>query len=255
MFFLQSKSSVSLRPQYKIMLELSDRTLPLIVSENSRAKRLTLRIEAGGKGIRVTVPPATNENDVLHFIERYRGWIEGRVHRLPPPQETPMLKAGAFVPIFGIPHEIIHREGRGTVEIQTNDADGKTSKIIVYGESAHLPRRISDALKKQAELKIAPLVRKYTTIVGRKPVSVRYKDTKSRWGSCSADGHLSFSWRIAMAPSGVVNYLVAHEIAHLIEMNHSPRFWALCEKLCPETKRYRAWLKRNGQALHAIDFG
>ncbi|MHC5306190.1 M48 family metallopeptidase [Bartonella sp. LJL80] len=253
MFFLSRKTSVPTTRSYEQDFTLSDRILPLRVSESQRAKRLTLRIETGGKALRVTTPPATKAAEVMRFVERHRGWIESRIARLPPPQDTPMLKAGAFLPIFGIPHEIVHKDGRGTAEIVAETQD-RPAHIIVYGDAAHLPRRLSAALIKQAEQTIAPLVAKHAATVGRKPVSIRYKDTKSRWGSCSADGHLSFSWRIIMAPKGVINYLVAHETAHLIEMNHSPRFWALCEKLCPESKRYQAWLKRNGQALHAIDF-
>ncbi|WP_297323135.1 SprT family zinc-dependent metalloprotease [uncultured Bartonella sp.] len=237
----------------QLTLELSDRLLPLTIVKSERAKRLTLRIEAGGKAVRVTVPPSTSQNQTMNFVERYRGWIEKRISHLPPPQDTPMLRVGVFIPILGHPYEIVHGKGRGTVEIVPDD-DKKGGKIVVYGESEHIPRRLSDALKKQAALVIAPLIVKHSAIVGRKPASVRYKDTKSRWGSCSADGHLSFSWRIVMAPFGVINYLVAHETAHLAEMNHGTAFWSLCEKLCPNAKQYQAWLKRNGQALHAIEF-
>ena len=132
---------------------------------------------------------------------------------------------------------------------------GEEPQLVVHGDLAHLPRRLAAFLKKQAAQTIAPMVERHASAVGRMPKSIRYKDTISRWGSCSAEGHLSFSWRIVMAPRGVIYYLFAHEVAHLIEMNHGPGFWRLCEKLCPETRRYKAWLKRNGQALHAIDFG
>lgn len=253
MLFSRSQSDISQSKMFHRTLELSDRCLPLTIVKNERAKRLTLRIETGGKAVRITMPPSTSLADALHFAERYRGWIEKRISHLPPPQNTPMLKAGKSVPILGHPYEIIHNNGRGIVKIIPN-SDKKGGQIIVYGDSAFIPRRISDALKKHAALVIAPLVVKHSAIVGRKPTSVRYKDTKSRWGSCSADGHLSFSWRIVMAPFGVINYLVAHETAHLVEMNHGANFWSLCEKLCPNAKQYQAWLKRNGQALHAIEF-
>ncbi len=253
MFFSRSHTDALKPKKLESTLQLSDRLLPLTIVRNERARRLTLRIEAGGKGVRVTAPLRTSHDEIMHFVERYRGWIENRISRLPPPQNTPMLKEGVFIPIFGYPYEIIHREGRGTVDIIQND-DGKGGKIIVHGDSQYMPRRIAEALKKQAAHTIAPLVAKHCATVGRKPVSIRYKDTKSRWGSCSADGHLSFSWRIVMAPLGVIDYLVAHETAHLIEMNHSAKFWSLCEKLCPRTKECKAWLKRNGQALHAIEF-
>lgn len=88
------------------------------------------------------------------------------------------------------------------------------------------------------------MVKSYAHKIGREVKSIRYKDTKSRWGSCSVDGRLSFSWRLVMAPKEVFEYVVAHEVAHLIEMNHGPRFWTLCEKLCPNSKVYRTWLKK-----------
>lgn len=253
MFFPRSHPATSRLKMSRLTLQLSDRSLPLTIVKNERAKRMTLRIEAGGKAVHVTTPPSTSQDEAMQFVERYLGWIEKRISRLPPPQDTPMLKAGVFIPILGQPYEIIHSHGRGTVEIIPDD-NKKGGKIIVYGDSTYIPRRISDALKKQAAQVIAPLVVKHSAVVGRKPTSIRYKDTRSRWGSCSADGHLSFSWRIAMAPFGVINYLVAHETAHLIEMNHGTHFWSLCEKLCPNAKQYQAWLKRNGQALHAIEF-
>jgi predicted metal-dependent hydrolase len=97
-------------------------------------------------------------------------------------------------------------------------------------------------------------VMKYTATIGRRAKAIRFKDTTSRWGSCTSDGSLSFSWRIMMAPAPVIDYLVAHEVAHLKEMNHGPKFWKLCRELCPDTDRCKDWLKRNGAALQAIAF-
>lgn len=232
---------------------LSDRELPLKVVANARARRLTLRIESGGKGLRVTVPPGTGMREVRCFIDRYRSWLECRLAGLPAPAaEGAMVRDGIQIPLLGEMHRIVHCAGRGLTGLRETQ---EGPQIAVYGEARYLPRRVRDFLKKQAENTLAPLVVKYSQAVGRKPKSIRYKDTVSRWGSCSSDGHLSFSWRIVMTPYEVVDYLVAHEVAHLVEMNHSPQFWALCEKLCPQTRRCRAWLQRNGQILHAVDFG
>ena len=90
--------------------------------------------------------------------------------------------------------------------------------------------------------------------LGKTVTAISMKDTRSRWGSCTAQGRLSFSWRIVMAPDHVIDYLAAHEVAHLEEMNHGPRFWSLCRRLCPHTDEAKSWLKRNGSALHSIDF-
>ncbi|MBB5073786.1 hypothetical protein HNQ69_000912 [Bartonella callosciuri] len=231
----------------------SDRVVPLRVKEHKHARRLTLRIDASGQGICVTTPPAISFYSVEAFIEKHRSWIETRLARMQISHENSYLKEGITIPILGVAHTIRHKAGRGITEIVTGDV-GQENKIIVYGQLEYLPRRIADVLKKQAALIITPLVAHYAYKVERKVKSVCYKDTKSRWGSCSVDGRLSFSWRLVMAPREIVEYVVAHEVAHLIKMNHGPKFWALCEKLCPDSKTYRIWLKENGHILQAINF-
>lgn len=230
----------------------SNRVVPIRVREHKHARRLTLRIYARGHEIYVTTPPAVNLCSVQSFIERHRSWIEARLTRVQIPHENSYLKEGITIPILGIAHTIRHKTGRGITEIIT---DGEQEpQIIVYGQLEYLPRRVADVLKKQAALIITPLVGHYARKIERKVKSICYKDTRSRWGSCSIRGNLSFSWRLIMAPKEIVEYVVAHEVAHLIEMNHGPKFWALCEKLCPQSKTYRAWLKENGHKLQAIDF-
>lgn len=230
--------------------EVAGRVLPLRVIENPRATRLTLRIDATGKGLRVTVPPGVPFREVDRFLSRHEGWIETHIAKLP---AHPTVRAGIRVPIRGVPHLIVHESGkRGTVDLRRMTDD--TLQLVVFGDPVHLPRRIADYLKKEVKRDIDALVARHTATVGRKAKAVRYKDTKSRWGSCTSQGVLSFSWRIGMAPPPVINYLVAHEVAHLIEMNHGPKFWKLCHELCPDTERCKAWLKRNGSALQAIEF-
>jgi predicted metal-dependent hydrolase len=109
-------------------------------------------------------------------------------------------------------------------------------------------------LKKEARADLERLSRMHASSIGATIRSISMKDTRSRWGSCSTEGNLSFSWRIVMAPPQVIDYLAAHEVAHLKEMNHGPHFWALCRKLCPQMEEAKAWLKRHGSQLHAIDF-
>lgn len=230
--------------------DVAGRSLPLKVVENGRAKRLTLRIEAGGQGLRITTPLGMGRGEVDRFLTRQRGWLEERLSRLP---ERPQVRPGIKIPLRGVPHLIVHEPAtRGTVTIEQGE-DGPC--LIVHGDRRHLPRRVADFLKREAKRDIEALVEKHAETVGRCAKAVRFRDTVSRWGSCTADGTLSFSWRIMMAPKPVIDYLVAHEVAHLREMNHGPKFWALCRALCPETDRCKAWLKRNGTALQAIGFG
>lgn len=228
---------------------VAGRTLPLRIVENERARRLTLRIDAGGQSLRITVPPGLRRGEVEKFLDRHQGWLEQRLAKVP---ERPQVRPGIKIPLRGVPHLIVHEPGkRGTV-VPGTDTTGPT--LVVHGDRLHLPRRLADFLKREARRDIEALVIKHTGTIGRRAKNIRFKDTSSRWGSCTADGSLSFSWRIMMAPAPVINYLVAHEVAHLKEMNHGPQFWKLCEELCPDTERCKTWLKKNGAALQAIQF-
>lgn len=247
--FLRARPAKPASPPEERTHVVGERILKLKIVENDRARRLTLRIDAAGQGLRVTVPPGVARGEVDGFLERHEGWIAQRIGRLP---DRPEVRPGVKIPIRGKPHRIVHEPGRrGAAETGIEDGE---PVLIVHGERAHLPRRVADFLKREAKQDIEALVAKHTTTVGRRAKSIRYKDTTSRWGSCSSTGGLSFSWRIMMAPPMVIDYLVAHEVAHLKEMNHGPRFWKLCRELCPETDRCKAWLKRNGNALQAIRF-
>jgi predicted metal-dependent hydrolase len=227
---------------------VAGRTLPLAIVENPRAKRLTLRIQPGDRGLKVTVPPGMAQVEIDRFLARHEGWLVGRIAAMP---DRPQVRPGIKLPVLGVNHLIVHRPGRGVTRVES----GKNGpELVVFGATEHLPRRIADFLKKTARARIEPLVARHAATVGRPARSIRLRDTVSRWGSCSSEGNLSFSWRIAMAPPAVIDYLVAHEVAHLREMNHGPRFWALCEELCLDTDRCKAWLKRNGSKLQSIVF-
>lgn len=229
--------------------DVAGRRLPLRIVENDRARRMTLRIDAGGQGLRVTVPPGLARGEVDRFLSRHQGWLEQRLAKVP---DRPQVRPGVRIPVRGTPHLIVHEPAkRGTVSLDVQDG---IRVLVVHGDRRHLPRRITDFLKREARRDIEALVAKHTEAVGRKARAIRFRDTTSRWGSCTSEGNLSFSWRILMAPAPVIDYLVAHEVAHLREMNHGPKFWKLCKELCPDTERCKAWLKRNGAALQAISF-
>ena len=123
----------------------------------------------------------------------------------------------------------------------------------VAQESAFICEECDEPIP-EARRRIAPLALDHAARIERSVRRIAIKDQRSRWASCAPDGTLAFSWRLVMAPEWVLDYVVAHEVAHLREMNHGPKFWALCRELCPRTDEARAWLKRNGSALHAISF-
>lgn len=231
-------------------LEIDGRTLPLTIRQNERATRLTLRIEPGGRALKLTVPRGVPEREVDAFLERHRPWLATKLARF---SGEPTIEIGGSILIRGVSHRIEHTGLLRGLTRTAVDRDGE-SVLRVSGGEDHVGRRISDFLKKEARRDLELRVAVHAKAVGRKVTSISMKDTRSRWGSCTTKGALSFSWRIVMAPPKVLDYLAAHECAHLKEMNHGPDFWALCEQLCPQTADAKHWLKRNGTMLHAIDF-
>lgn len=221
--------------------------LPVSVTENRRARRLTLRISAGAAALKVTVPPRVSEGEIDAFLARNAAWVARRLSRLPEPMA---LREGAVVPFLGVERRIVHLDRRrGVVEARCLAGE---ECLVAPGDPAHISRRIADFLKREARRRLDAAVGRHATALGVRPRAIRIADTTSRWGSCSASRTLSFSWRIVMAPPEVLDYLAAHETAHLREMNHSPAFWRLVERLCPDMARHKAWLLRHGPALHAV---
>jgi predicted metal-dependent hydrolase len=148
------------------------------------------------------------------------------------------------VPFLGVNHHIHHSLARGPAPVWS--ADGA---ILVSGRMEHASRRLADFFKREAKDLLAARAMEYAARLGLRPSRVSVRDTRSRWGSCSQGGSLSFSWRLIFAPEFVRDYVVAHEVAHLKEMNHSVRFWAHVKSLSPDVDRAREWLRDHGRGL------
>jgi predicted metal-dependent hydrolase len=153
---------------------------------------------------------------------------------------------GAIVPVLGVPHRICGSPDPSAPPVVVGDGE-----IRVRGDPRHIPRRVRDHLVLLAHNELARRARPLAARIGRKIGRVSVRDTKSRWGSCAASGNLSFSWRLIFAPERVIDYVVAHEVAHLAEMNHGPRFWRLVESLAPGNAQSRTWLDRHRARLLA----
>jgi predicted metal-dependent hydrolase len=211
-----------------------------------QARRYTLRIQAATREVVLTMPPRGSLKEAKAFAQKHGGWIAARLRRLP---EAAPFAHGECVPLRGHKHSIVHRRGvRGTVWIEIGD-DGDRS-ICVAGEAPHVDRRVTDFLKREAKSDLETASRNFAQKLGVKVKRVSVRDQSSRWGSCSTTGVLSYSWRLILAPTFVLDYLAAHEVAHLVEMNHSRKFWRIVDRLCPDTKRARAWLDVHGTDLH-----
>lgn len=224
-----------------------DRSIYLVrVRRHRQARRYTLRIQSATREVVLTIPPRGTLKEAREFAQKHGAWIAARLDRLP---KAAPFAHDVVVPLRGEPHRIAHRPGvRGTVWTEA-DAGG-TKLLCVAGQVPHIDRRIGDFLRREArrDLEAASLACAAALGVRIKRVAVR--DQSSRWGSCSTTGVLSFSWRLILAPRAVLYYLAAHEVAHLVEMNHSPRFWKVVRQLCPEHERARVWLDVHGADLH-----
>jgi predicted metal-dependent hydrolase len=216
------------------------------IRRHRQARRYTLRIHAATREVILTMPPRGSLREAKEFAQRHGGWIAARLHRLP--QAAPFAH-GAIVPLRGVEHRIAHRSGvRGTVWIES--AEGGEPLLCVAGEAPHLDRRVNDFLRREAQRDLEIASRRAAEMLGVTIGRISVRDQSSRWGSCSTTGVLSYSWRLILAPTYVLEYLTVHEVAHLVEMNHSARFWRLVHRVCPDAGRAKVWLDLHGTDLH-----
>jgi len=212
-----------------------------------QARRYTLRVVAVTREAVLTMPPRGSFREARAFAEKHGAWIAARLDRLP---RAAPFEHGIEVPLRGIVHTIAHRRStRGTVWTETA-GDGRRLLCVASQDAGHVSRRVTDFLKREAKRDLEVAVMRYVERLGVEVKRISVRDQVSRWGSCSTSGALSFSWRLVLAPRFVLDYLAAHEVAHLVEMNHSRRFWRLLARICPDMDRAKAWLDARGTDLH-----
>lgn len=236
------------RPTEPSVIEVyADRAVYLVRLRRHRlARRYTLRIHAATREVVLTMPPRGTLREARSFAERHAAWIAARLGRLP---KAVPFAPNMIIPLRGVPHRIVHRRGiRGTVWTEKNDRGEHL--LCAAGDLPHISRRIADFLKREARRDLEEASRRYVAQLGVSARRITVRDQTTRWGSCSTLGALSFSWRLILAPPFVLDYLAAHEVAHLVEMNHSPRFWRLVERICPHARRAKIWLDVHGTDLH-----
>lgn len=226
---------------------------PVRLRVNTQARRVSLRLDAPRREIVATAPSARKLADALAFAQARAAWIARLLEALP--QGAPFT-AGATIPVRGAPCRLQRAVMRVPGKLLPATADAP-ARIVVYGEGEAFSRAVERVLKRQAlaEFKASTAAACARLTLPVPPVAVG--DAKGRWGSCRAPrggdhGSIRYSWRLICAPPHVAAYVAAHECAHLVHPNHGAAFWSLNRKLDPEMDRARAWLKANGQALHAL---
>ncbi|TMV73522.1 M48 family metallopeptidase [Thioclava sp. BHET1] len=218
--------------------------VPVVLRRSTRARRFSLRVSRLDGRVTLSMPHWAPEAEALAFLRAQEGWIRAALARRPTGRRA---EIGASLPVEGV--ELAIQSGTGR---RVQIAEGT---LWVPGDPDHAGARVAGFLKVLARNRLEASCRRHTAALGRNYSRISLRDTRSRWGSCSAEGALMFSWRLIMAPPAVLDYVAAHEVAHLAQMNHSPAFWAEVARLLPDHGPARRWLRDEGQALHAISFG
>lgn len=226
-----------------------DKSYVVQIKRLASAKRFTLRVRNAQRDVVLTIPKRSTLRSAHEFAARNAAWIGARLDRLAQPIP---FEPGAIIPLRGEDHEITHVfHHRASLWIErSGDIKLQKNRINVSGDAAHINRRVRDYLRREAKMALEASVARHCSQLNLKSRSVTLRDTTSRWGSCSSQGSLNFSWRLILAPDFVLDYLAAHEVAHLIHLDHSPQFWEVVEQLYPNYEQAELWLKHHGPGLY-----
>jgi predicted metal-dependent hydrolase len=231
-----------------VALQVQGIGVPVEVRQHAGARRLTLRVSKTRRAVVVTVPSGCRLEEADRFLKTHVDWVRERLGRVPAPVP---LADGAAIPVRGCPHRIRFtgpRQGASVVTIERPLLG--TPRLLVAGNLDHAARRLKDWLVSEAHKDLDARVAWHARRLGVRARHITLRDQTTRWGSCSASGLLSFSWRLILAPAFVLDYVAAHEVAHLREMNHGPRFWKLVTAAVPRLEDAKQWLRNEGSDLH-----
>ena len=212
------------------------------IRRSARARRLSLRVSRLDGRVTLSMPKRTPLAEATHFIESRELWLRKHLIGIAPEHA---VRAGGTVPYKGVDLPVVAGEVRRTAL-----RDGR----LLVPDVASAGARAKAFLKLRARDELAAASDRYAAQLGRSYTRLSIRDTRSRWGSCSSDGVLMYSWRLIMAPPEILDYVAAHEAAHLVEMNHSDRFWAQVAAIYPDYDACRKWLRSHGDVLHRVRF-
>jgi len=227
------------------MLAVRERTIEIAVRESARSRRLRINVTAG-KPTEVVVPPGTADRTIDREIERNRDWIARKTAEMERLARRNLLGLDrpGVVWLAGDPVPV-HRSGG-----IRSQATLRRGHLVVSGPSDGAAGAAERWYRREARRRIERAVRREAAVLGVSAARVSVRDPRTRWGSCSSDGSLSFSWRLLVAPPEVLDYVVVHELCHLRIHDHSRRFWRLVEEARPEWREQASWLR-----THSFELG
>lgn len=224
-------------------ITLGNPPIEVELRQSSRARRLSLRVSRLDGRASLTMPPSATDRQVMAFLRERESWLRQHVENVAP---ATIPAIGAVVPFGGQDVPIIGGAIKRAVL--------RDGAIMVPQDGKATATKIKAFLKLAARDALAEASDRYAAEVGRSYSRLSLRDTRSRWGSCSHEGVLMYSWRLIMAPPDVLDYVAAHEVAHLVEMNHSSAFWDVVQGLMPDYSVHRRWLQKDGAKLHQVRF-
>ncbi|MCL6517600.1 SprT family zinc-dependent metalloprotease [Alicyclobacillus sp.] len=242
-----------------------DANLPVHVVRSARRRR-TVALEITPEGVLVRAPVGLAETDIRRILERRRAWIrrtyEARLRAETPFERTwrylgepiPIRLSAEDSPRDGAPNSERPHSSNRARDWRVQWADGVLhihgpASTLSDGNESVLRHLLADWYRAMAAQHLPERTRRWAASLGLRVRAVRVKDQKSRWGSCSTAGNINLNWRLIQAPTWVVDYVIVHELCHLVEMNHSPQFWALVRRAYPDADRAKRWLKEFGHTL------
>jgi predicted metal-dependent hydrolase len=217
------------------------KSIDIQVRRSARARRILLHVDVYTGAVELVLPRRTSLDEGLGFARSKTAWLQSRLREIAP--AVPFAD-GARFPLFGKEIRIRH------VPQLFDEVWRENGALVVAGKGAQVASSVESWLKAEAGRVFAPVADEKAARLGAKYRRIVVRDPRTRWGSCSLSGDLAFSWRLVMAPKDVLEYVVAHEVAHLKVMNHSRRFWDLVDRICDDVADSREWLRVNGAALH-----
>lgn len=219
--------------------------IEVMLRRTARARRISLRVSRLDGRVTLTVPQRVRIEDATRFLLEKGDWVRGHVVAR---GEDRAIVIGGSVMVEGDIYPIVALEPSEGSRPKWRDGTLAISSRLEPGP------QVMAILKALARDRLTEASDRYSSTLGRPYTRLTLRDTRSRWGSCSTDGRLMYSWRLVMAPPDVLQYVAAHEVAHLVEMNHSPAFWKQVARICPDYREHRQWLRRRGTDLHAYRF-
>jgi len=215
----------------------------VILRRTARARRFSLRVSRLDGQVTLSMPSGAREAEALAFAQSQADWIRRAQART---GASCTVGLGGVIPFEGRPVTLT------AAQVRAPRIEGDL--LLLPADPGRAAVRTAAFLKLQARQRLQAASDHFAGLLGRHHAGLVLRDTRSRWGSCSAAGQLMYSWRLIMAPPGVLDYVAAHEVAHLAEMNHSPAFWAVVRRLMPGYEAHRRWLKGRGNDLHRFVF-